>query len=137
MSHALFAYGTLQAAELMQALVGRVPPRLAASLPDYACYALRGYAYPGLRRQPGASTSGVLYTDLGTQELSVLDAYEDDFYRRCPVTVIAAGEARRAEVYVISEEHYDLFDGRPWDYEHFRARALNEFLRIRAVRTEL
>lgn len=128
MTHALFAYGTLQASEVMYAITGRHFPAQTAQLLDHACYALREYTYPGLRRQPGSIATGVLYEGMAPRDLARLDAFEDDFYHRQTLTVRTATTPRVAEVYVVRDEHIELLDAHPWDFEHFRTADLKEFL---------
>jgi gamma-glutamylcyclotransferase (GGCT)/AIG2-like uncharacterized protein YtfP len=125
----LFAYGTLQIPEVMQAMTGACFPARPARLVDYARYRIAGCAYPGVRLEPAAVTDGVLYGEVDTAALRRLDEFEDDFYRRETLTVLAeSGVPVEAEVYVILPEHYRILVDRPWDLDEFRWTALPEFL---------
>jgi hypothetical protein len=78
---ALFAYGTLQFPEVLQALLRRLPDREPAQVTGWRVAALgRGRNYPGLVPAPGATTEGMLITGLTAEEWQLIDLYEDDFY---------------------------------------------------------
>jgi gamma-glutamylcyclotransferase (GGCT)/AIG2-like uncharacterized protein YtfP len=124
----LFAYGTLQIPEVMRAVAGADFPAQPAWLEGYARYALAGLAYPGLRAERGARTSGVLYSAIGAEALRRLDAFEDGFYRRETLRVALAAGITAAEVYVVPPEHYGLLVRQPWDLEEFRKTALPQFM---------
>jgi gamma-glutamylcyclotransferase (GGCT)/AIG2-like uncharacterized protein YtfP len=128
MRYALFAYGTLQAPEVLVSVAGRLFPGEVAVLPDHARHALVGKVYPGLRHQPGASTQGVLYDGLHAEHIRRLDAFEDFFYRRMRLGVMTESGEKPAEVYVIPVEYHHLLDTRPWDFEHFARHAQARFL---------
>jgi len=75
----LFAYGTLQFAEVLTALFDRVPESVPAIAAGWRAARLRGLSYPGLA--PGSSHApGVLLTGLSELEWRILDAYEDTEY---------------------------------------------------------
>ncbi|BBL73456.1 gamma-glutamylcyclotransferase family protein [Methylomagnum ishizawai] len=125
----VFAYGTLQLPEVMQAVTRAVFPAQPATLPGYARYALRGLAYPGLRAQAGTATDGILYGGIDAAALRRLDDFEDGFYRRENLRVrLASGAWTRAEVYVVPPEHYGLLLPAAWDMEAFQATALDGFM---------
>lgn len=125
----IFAYGTLQLPDVMRAVIGDVFPSKPARLHDYARYCIRSRVYPGLRREPGSFTDGILYENVPPRALKALDAFEDDFYRRETLTVIAQGGIRTdAEVYVVPPAHYRLLVRRNWDLGDFKETGLREFL---------
>jgi gamma-glutamylcyclotransferase (GGCT)/AIG2-like uncharacterized protein YtfP len=125
----IFAYGTLQLPEVMQAVTGARFPTRPARLTGYARYCIAGRAYPGVRSESAAVTDGMLYSEVDVAALRRLDDFEDDFYRRETLLVIPdSGVAVEAEVYVIPPERYHLLIHRPWDLGEFRQTALPEFL---------
>ncbi|CAI8944216.1 gamma-glutamylcyclotransferase family protein [Methylocaldum szegediense] len=125
----VFAYGTLQLPDVMRAVTGDVFPSKPARLHDYARYCIRGRVYPGLRREPGSFTDGILYENVPPRALRALDAFEDDFYRRESLTVITSGEVPvDAEVYLVPPAHYRLLVRRSWDLDNFKETRLSEFL---------
>jgi gamma-glutamylcyclotransferase (GGCT)/AIG2-like uncharacterized protein YtfP len=129
MTYALFAYGTLQIPEVMQAVAGAGFLSQPARLAGYARYRIAGRPYPGLRMEPGAVTEGLLYRGMDAAALRRLDEFEDEFYRRETLPVLtASGVPAEAEVYVIPPEHYSMLADRTWDLEEFRNTALREFL---------
>jgi len=125
----IFAYGTLQVPEVMRAVTGDLFPSQPARLNGYARYRIRNRVYPGLRREPGTFTDGVLYENVSASALKDLDAFEDDFYRRETVTVVTGTGIRTdAEVYIVPPAHYQLLIRRNWKLERFKETALHEFL---------
>lgn len=103
MHHLLFVYGTLQDPDLLTLVLGRALDRrtvLAASAPGHRAACLSGGIYPGLRRAPGASASGLLLLGLSRFELELLDAFEGEKYQRGELPVIVDGELHRAAAYL-------------------------------------
>lgn len=126
----LFAYGTLQVAEIWQAVTGCLFAGRPACLPDHACHLLRGHAYPGLRPWPGAVTQGMLFEGLDAAAWRLLDDYEDAVYRRETVTVTSNDDGRRHEaaVYMLQPAFYGLLSAEPWSTARFRRDHLPHFL---------
>ena len=134
MNIALFAYGTLQNPQVMFQVTGRFFSSIPVRLEGYACYSLKGRSFPGIRKEPDKITQGLLYSEIGPATLAKLDLFEDDFYVRSTVEVIAeTGERIAAEAYVIAEQHYALLDETPWDLERFTAHGLKRFLKDRHI----
>jgi gamma-glutamylcyclotransferase (GGCT)/AIG2-like uncharacterized protein YtfP len=129
MKTAVFAYGTLQLPEIMEAVTGRRFPSCTAYLRDYARYSLKGRSYPGIRWQPGALTRGILYTGVDAEPLRQLDEFEDHFYRRATVKVTTEnGEMVPAQIYLVPPQHYELLASRPWNLDDFKETSLTGFL---------
>lgn len=139
MTDSLFVYGSLQIEEVMETVVGRLPPSEPASLVGFARRALVDRSYPGLAPRPGETTAGVVFGGLTATELEWLDLFEGDLYERIRVDAqTAAGERKRVYVYVIVPEERALLDERPWDLEAFRSSNLEPFLEMcRAFRSEI
>jgi len=76
---ALFAYGTLQFAEVLRELLDRVPVHGPGAVAGWRAAALAGRVYPGLVRADGEVT-GMLLTGLTSAELRVIDEYESGPY---------------------------------------------------------
>lgn len=126
----LFAYGTLQLPEVMLAVTAQVPTSHPARLVGFSRHRLLGKSFPGIRPNPNASVDGLLFINIDAQTLNKLDAFEDDFYRREPVTVItAAGTEWPAQAYIVEESAYDLLLPEAWSLEDFKRQHLNRFLR--------
>ena len=127
--HNVFVYGTLQLPEVMLAVTGRTFPALPARLAHYARHRLRGKSFPGIRPSPGASVDGLLYLGIDAPAQQRLDEFEDDFYRREPVTVTTADGAEwAAQAYVTREECYGLLLAEEWSLAEFRRTSLPGFL---------
>jgi gamma-glutamylcyclotransferase (GGCT)/AIG2-like uncharacterized protein YtfP len=129
----LFAYGTLQLPEVMQAVTGRRFPALPARLDGYSRHCLRGKSYPGIRPAAGASVAGLLFTGIDAHAWQRLDEFEDDFYQRESVQVIASdGACWPAEIYKIPVAFYSLLLPEEWNLAEFERHRLSAFLRDHA-----
>jgi gamma-glutamylcyclotransferase (GGCT)/AIG2-like uncharacterized protein YtfP len=116
----IFAYGSLGEPEVMTALAGHQLASRAATLPGYRRLAVRGRPYPGVVKEPGASTPGVVWEGVDADTLALVDRFEGMLYQRRPETVrLDTGERLRAEVYVVPERHRAALAGAPWNREAF------------------
>jgi len=75
----LFAYGTLQFADVLMALIDRVPQTEAASVTGWRAAALAGRSYPGLVARPSAA-AGLIIAGLSDQEIQLIDDFESGPY---------------------------------------------------------
>jgi len=116
---AVFAYGTLEVPEIMRSVTGRDFPYVAATLSGWSRTLLRGRCYPGVRRAPGATTSGVLYVGVDAATLARLDAYEGDEYVRKRVRVSTTDGVREAWAWVVPSRLAHRLGRRPWDRAAF------------------
>lgn len=127
----MFVYGSLLAPEVLQALLGRVPASVAATLAGHRRAALGGdRTYPGLvaSSAAGHSVAGRLLLGLSAAERGVLDRFEGDEYVKCSVQVQPEGGGAspvEAEVYVFSGPGELL--GGEWRYESWRSAHLAPF----------
>lgn len=99
----LFVYGTLQDADVLGAVLGRVvaPAGLRRAMaPHYRAVAYPGRVYPALVASAGDAADGLLLEDLSELDLAVLDAFEGDEYRRRPIAVSIDGSSHEAEAYL-------------------------------------
>ncbi|MCZ0975914.1 gamma-glutamylcyclotransferase [Streptomyces albulus] len=119
---ALFVYGTLQFDDVLEALIGRIPSRTPASAPDWRAAALEGRVYPGLVAAPGAAASGLLLTDLSTEEWAILDSFEDDRYDLREVT-LSSGERGWAYIWPDGQVRIENWDAEEFSAQHLRAYA--------------
>ncbi|HEY0845610.1 MAG TPA: gamma-glutamylcyclotransferase family protein [Noviherbaspirillum sp.] len=101
MNSHVFTYGSLMFARIW----GRVVRGEYASMPavayGHARYAIRGETYPGMVARSGASVEGVLYFDVGHEDIGALDAFEGSEYRRASIAVtLPGGESVQADTYI-------------------------------------
>jgi len=129
-SWAVFAYGTLEAPEVVERVLGRRLPTVAAHLHGYARYRLRDRLYPGIVRQEGAMTAGTLLEEVRESDLVRLDAFEDALYERLSVQVALeeTGETRTAFTYVVRPAYVDLLSAEAWSRQRFLRDWLSIFL---------
>ena len=129
MSTAIFTYGSLLFAEIMQAVTGTHFPSQSAVLKDYARYRVRGASYPGIVYAPGASVAGRLYLDVDSAAVEHLDFFEGDLYGRISVDVHTDEGILSAQTYVIAPDKMHYLSKTAWDPDAFRARDYDTFLK--------
>lgn len=123
----LYAYGTLQAASIIDHIVGRSLRGVAARLEGFACYRIADRVYPAIVEAAGGEVSGLLYADLDAAELDRLDVYEGDLYERRDVSVWAGPIATPAVTYVLRPEFRHRLSDEPWDLAAFLRDHLDEY----------
>jgi gamma-glutamylcyclotransferase (GGCT)/AIG2-like uncharacterized protein YtfP len=129
-AESVFVYGTLTVPRVMRAVTGREFDLLPASLPGYACFRVRGAAYPGVVESEGGVTPGFVCVGVDTALLARLDRFEGRVYERRRVTVrVEPDERREAWAWVIRPEHRSLLSNEPWNRERFVRHDLPSFLR--------
>ena len=129
MRHHLFCYGSLQFPEVINAVVGRHFQGRRAALHGYAAFDVRRAEYPGIRPQPGRTTSGQVYSGLTPDELAVLDRFEGRLYERRRLAVrMADGRRRGVWVYAIKPGRIRRLAPTRWDRRTFRQRRYHRFM---------
>lgn len=115
---ALFFYGTLRHAPLLETVLGRSfdPAHLKpAALDGYAAYAVAQEPFPMLVVQAGAQAQGLLATGLTPEDIARLDFYEGGFdYDLIEVSLTDGAAAR---VYVCAPDAWEaqgLWDFAAW-----------------------
>lgn len=115
----IFTYGSLMFPEIWQRVVRGDYRSAPATAPGYARYALADDTYPGMIVSPKAAVEGVLYFDVGAQDVAALDAFEGSEYRRDQIdVVINSGEIMIACTYIFMAEH--RLSSLPWEPQGFQ-----------------
>ncbi len=104
-----FVYGTLMSPDVLQVLLGRIPPLApSANLPNHSRHPVIGRVYPGVIPTPPSSSSshsssssssldsssssntveGLLILDITPLEMKILDWFESEDYKRSTVQVL-------------------------------------------------
>jgi len=97
----LFVYGSLQFAQVLRVLLGRVPGHSPVEAYGWRAAALPGVEYPGLvTAHPMNKISGVVLGGLEPGEWEVLDAYEDPVYE---LTLLTLADGQQAWTYTCAE----------------------------------
>ncbi|MFC5730162.1 MULTISPECIES: gamma-glutamylcyclotransferase family protein [Nocardioides] len=118
----LFTYGTLMFPEVLQALLGRVPVSVEASVEGWRAVAIPDVSYPALVPGPGVARGRVLL-DLRREDWPILDAYENTIYDLRPLDVTPTEHRAVAYVCPTSDGLTDV----DWDRERFAAEELADF----------
>ena len=126
----VFTYGSLMFPEVIEIILGRpiAPEELAdAVLEGYRRVAIPDRPYPTGIPALGFHIEGKILGPITEQELEQLDAYEESFYIRIPVSVSTQKGQQTAFTYIdgIGELPFALHD---WDPEMFQRKHLQAFL---------
>ena len=125
----LFCYGSLQIAEVIEALLGRIPESAPALLPGYEIYRLRDASYPAVAPLEGALAPGALYSDITEKELARLDVFEGEPYARKMATVrLEDGSSIGAWLYRPPAAKRHWLTEERWDLESFKRAGLKKFM---------
>lgn len=101
MSAHVFTYGSLMFAQVWQRVVRGAYRSCPAMAHGFARHAIAGETYPGMIRRDGANVPGMLYFDVGPDDIAALDTFEGAEYRRETVlATLAFGEQVTAETYL-------------------------------------
>ncbi len=134
MASNVFTYGTLVIPEVIEAVTGRLFPHRRAVLGGFSRYRVRGQVFPAITPDPEGSTRGVLYREVGSDSLKLLDRFEADLYHRRRVQVTVADTARaedrevEAWAYILAPGQQAQLTGEPWDPAEFSTRHLATYL---------
>jgi gamma-glutamylcyclotransferase (GGCT)/AIG2-like uncharacterized protein YtfP len=129
----LFAYGTLQVPDILQAVVGQRWQGEPAVLSGYACYRVSNKPYPAIVVDPAGAVAGVLYSGVSTRDLERLDSYEGELYERRELSVRAGGTLLGAAAYVLGERHRSILSTEAWELAAFEREHLAAYLTRIAV----
>ena len=122
MQHRLFVYGTLQIPERVAEIIGRRLSGVPAQLHGYRCGRVLRADFPGIVPQAMGCTVGQLLSGLEQNDLSLLDCYEGELYRRIRVSVTAGDSTTSAWAYVITPWAYGRVSHEPWSIEWYVSR---------------
>jgi gamma-glutamylcyclotransferase (GGCT)/AIG2-like uncharacterized protein YtfP len=123
----LFAYGTLCAPSVVQAVLGYLPSSTRGILHDYYRGTIRGEVYPGITARMGHRVQGILYDLTGPRDLLLLDEYEGHLYERGEVIVEAEGKTKEALAYVVRAQCESELTEEPWSLPRFLRQHAHRF----------
>lgn len=118
----LFAYGTLQDADILSSVLGRpiAPGQFRAVVaPGHAAVFYDPAPYPALIRRCNAQAPGRLLSSLSSFDVAVLDGFEGDEYERRRIDVMAGDTWIEAEAYFPTRPVPDT--AAPWSLEDWTA----------------
>ena len=115
----VFTYGSLMFPEVWGRVVRGTYRSAPATLHHCARFAIVGETYPGMIEQADASVAGLVYFDVGVDDVAALDAFEGDDYRRVAREALLDSGA----VFTIATYLYlpaARLSSRPWVPETFQ-----------------
>ena len=127
--HSLFIYGTLQDAEVMQAVIGRTIPLTAQQegiAPFFKIMKVKHVQYPCLVEGDDSDVAdGVVVSGLSAEELQILDRFEGENYHRVAIDVIAKCRLVKTQAYMPRQP---LETDGPWQLAEWQAHNRAQFL---------
>jgi gamma-glutamylcyclotransferase (GGCT)/AIG2-like uncharacterized protein YtfP len=97
----VFTYGSLMFPQVWRRVVAGDYRALPATASGHARYAVSAETYPGMVAQSGSAVEGVLYLDVGPEDLAALDRFEGGDYRRDTIEVVLEdGSTLSAAAYI-------------------------------------
>ncbi|KAL3619078.1 AIG2-like protein D [Castilleja foliolosa] len=127
----VFVYGSLQADDIVRALLSRVPPSFPAVLPNFQRFSIKGRVYPAIIPAEDKKVHGKVLLDITPLELHILDVFEDDEYVRTAVDVFLedSSEKLRVHTYVWENKTDPDLHGE-WDFEEWKLLHMKDFLKM-------
>jgi len=120
--HRLFAYGTLQLPERVEAIIGRQLPTRPAVIEGYRCGMVSRADFPGAVPATGARLDGLLLGGIQDGELMLLDRYEGELYHRIQVTAECSDGLTDAWLYVLVPWARGRLTDEAWSIDGYRNR---------------
>ena len=128
MAH-VFAYGTLEIPEVMEAVTGKSWASAEARARGFAKFLLKGRIYPGMTVVQGSICSGKVYYHIDPRTIEILDAFEDEVYAREQIEVeVEGGRVLQAHAYLIRPQDRACLTAAPWQPDEFKSRHLVRYL---------
>ena len=84
--------------------------------------------FPAIVEAAGAEVPGVVYAELGADDLERLDRYEGGLYARRELPVWVGEDAIVASTYVLRPEFEHRLSSEPWELEEFVREHLESYL---------
>ncbi len=123
----VFAYGSLMYPVVWSWVVRGQYRSQPATVKGFRRVCVDGHEHPALVVAPlAAPLTGVIYFDVGSDDLARLDHFETSNYARVLIAATVNGDAIAAEAYLAL--NVEALIDRDWDVAHFEQRGLSRFL---------
>lgn len=129
---ALFTYGSLMSADLLEIVIGRAEVGQPATLSNYRRAKITGESYPGMLPEPNSEVPGCLYKNISMADLQKLDVFEGAMYERILVKV-GLNPSINAYTYRLTDSNANLLTNEEWSFEHFLKYDLGNFIRTHSL----
>ena len=128
--HNVFTYGSLMFDEVWQQVVSGNYQKLNATLYGHARKAIKHEVYPALIKSAAdSSVNGIVYKDVSLKDLTRLDEFEGEYYRReTGKTELAENVIITTVFYLLKPSYHYIISEREWDEEYFKTVSMKNFL---------
>ncbi|MGI9538348.1 MAG: gamma-glutamylcyclotransferase family protein [Desulfocapsaceae bacterium] len=128
MTH-IFTYGSLMFERIWTEVVDGSYRHCPGTLSGFIRRSILNEQYPAILKGPVNSTvPGVLYLDIDSKDLSLLDDFEGSYYERQSVQIMTDNNIFAAEAYVLKDSYRHILSDDDWDPEKFKDQDINQFL---------
>lgn len=128
----VFTYGTLMFPQVFERVVQRRYHHAQASVKHLQRSSMHQQCYPVVvPNRLAPELEGIVYFDIGIDDLRRLDTFEGSYYRRQAVEVALTAENTQvgAEIYILRPGYRHLASGREWSPQRFQRDHLRRFCR--------
>ena len=98
-------------------------------LKGYTCNKVKNEVYPGLIKSKTSTVKGVIYRDVNKDDISRLDQFEGDEYKRITVNVTSPGNKEVVcQTYLFKDAFNDKIIDVPWSFDDFVNQDFDKFV---------
>jgi gamma-glutamylcyclotransferase (GGCT)/AIG2-like uncharacterized protein YtfP len=122
MNRHVFTYGSLMFPQVWGQVVAGNYRSTPATARDHARFSIGGETYPGMVAQTGGTVKGVLYLDVGPEDVAALDRFEGEAYERRNIELVLPDGALvigAGYLYVAAGLSAMPWDPQAFQLEHF------------------
>ncbi len=125
----VFAYGTLMATQVWDRVVAGSYENMTGRAEGFRRLCVIGEEYPGLVEVGKGSFQGVVYLDVGEDDLQRLDYFEGEEYKRVSIPVVLEnGDTITCQTYLFKDKYRHKLTDREWLYDCFLKKGMKSFL---------
>ena len=122
MTTQLFTYGTLMLPEVMHSVTGKEYKSSKAVLRGYRRGQIKGADFPGIIESPDNYVEGLVYFDISTEALTLIDSYEENIYDRklVEIELLENKKSLEAFAYILPSSKANMLLTVDWSESEYR-----------------
>lgn len=125
----IFTYGSLMFEQVWNEVVRGRYQSCPGTVSGYVRRAIEHEHYPAMLPGPvNATVEGVIYFDIGVEDLTRLDEFEGSIYDRRQVQVMTDNNIHAAEAYILNNSYRHIVSDQEWNPEKFKEQTIHQFL---------
>ncbi len=119
--------------EVISKLLDREIAGAPANIYEYKRVRVAGKRYPAIIKVSNKNSfvKGVVHKDITSEEMDLLNTFEDDFYQLIKVNVeLENREILEALTYIIQKENLHFTSAQEWNREDFKTNHLDDYIEM-------